>query len=116
MRASHCGPLFALALLLSACSPEPERARYTVEDYRANDALREAKVKECTNDPGTLGQTPDCVNALSAASLEGRGSLRKSPPVGLDPARNPFGDRVPPQEEGAEQREPASASQPRPTP
>lgn len=88
MRLPHCASL--LALVFVACSPEPERARHTVEDYRANDALREATVRKCTNDPGTLGKTPDCVNALRAASLESTGGLRNSPPVGLEPERNPF--------------------------
>ncbi len=115
MRPFHSGPILAL-LLLSACSQEPERARYTVEEYLTNDALREAKVKECTNDPGTLSHTPDCVNALRAASLESRGSLRKSPPVGLDPARNPFGNREPTQTEPADEGAPASDAQPPPTP
>lgn len=95
----------SMAVLLVAgaasCTKAPEAARYTVEEYRANKALREAKVKACANDPGTLGQTPDCVNALRAASLEGIGSLRKSAPIGLDPTRNPFGKSVkPPSDSG----------------
>lgn len=114
MRPLHWGPIFAL-LLLSACSQEPERARYTVEEYRANDALREAKVNECTNDPGTLGDTPDCMNAFRAASLEGRGSLREAPPVGLDPARNPFGNGEPEQADDANEGAPTSHPQTPPT-
>lgn len=108
--------LLALVLLISACSQETARARYTVEDYRANDAMREAKVKECANDPGTLGKTPDCVNALRAASLESRGSLRESAPVGLDPKRNPFGNGASPEEDESDPRAPVPPSQPRSTP
>lgn len=114
MRLPPWGPMFAL-LLLSACSREPERARYTVEEYSANDALREAKVKECTNDPGTLGDTPDCMNAFRAASLEGRGSLREAPPIGLDPARNPFGNGEPEHADDPKEGEPTSDPQPPPT-
>lgn len=115
MRTFQSSHLLALALIVAACSQEPERARYTVEDYRANDVLREARVKECTNDPGTLGKTPDCVNALRAASLERSGSLRESAPIGLDPARNPFGNGAPPQEDGGE-RTGAPDPEPQPTP
>ncbi len=93
MRRSFYRYAGGIALLLSACSQEPERARHTVEDYRENKELRETTLAECGNDPGTLGQHPDCVNAQLAASLEGRGSLRTAPPVGLDPSRNPFGQR-----------------------
>jgi hypothetical protein len=80
-----------LTLLLSACSQAPDRARHTVEDYRADRALRDTTLKACANDPGTLGKTPDCVNAQYAAALEGAGSLRKLPPLKLDPSKNPLG-------------------------
>lgn len=85
-------------LLLSACSQESERARYTVEDYRANEQLRETTLAECANDPSTLGEHPDCMNAQRAASIESRGSLRTAPPIGLDPSRNPVGQGGPREE------------------
>ena len=43
----------------------------------------------CTNDPGTLSKTPDCINAQEAERLEGYGSLRNSGPIGLDSKRKP---------------------------
>jgi hypothetical protein len=112
MRPRHRSGFAAFLVLLAACSQEPESARYTVEEYRANAALLEAKVRECANDPGTLGKTPDCVNAVRAALLEQRGSLRKSAPVGLDPARNPLGNRESPPEQGEDPRTPAPDAPP----
>lgn len=71
-------------LELTACSRGPDGARHTVDEYRADVALRHAAVKRCRRDPGTLRDTPDCVNAESAASFEDRLPLRDAPPVGLD--------------------------------
>lgn len=68
-----------------ACTPEADVARHTVEEYRADAELRRQVFAECVNDPGTLGQTPDCVNAIEAERLESRGSLRDQPPIGLNP-------------------------------
>lgn len=74
-------------LLLHGCSPGVEAARHTVAEYRADAELRRATFTRCVNDPGTLGETPDCVNAREAERLESRGSLRDQAPVGLDPER-----------------------------
>lgn len=67
----------------AACAPSPDPTHQTVEYYQANPEAREAKVAECANDPGALGKTPDCVNARQAAAIEGIGSLRDLPPMGL---------------------------------
>jgi len=75
--------LTALVLLVG-CSREADVARHTVEEYRADKTLRQDLFKKCANDPGTLGKTPDCVNAQEAERLEGYGSLRNSGPIGLD--------------------------------
>lgn len=71
--------------LLYGCSPGPDVARHTVAEYRADAELRREVFAQCTNDPGTLAETPDCVNAREAERLESLGSLRNQPPVGLDP-------------------------------
>ena len=71
-------------LELSACSRGPDTTRHTVDEYRADAALRHSEVKRCRRDPGTLRGTPDCVNAETAASFEDRVRLRDAPPVGLD--------------------------------
>lgn len=94
--ALHLRYLAALALALSACSPAPDHARHTVEDYRADRALRDTTLKACANDPGSLGKTPDCVNAQSAAALEKVGRLRKLAPLNLDSSKNPLGSRSDP--------------------
>ena len=50
---------------LGACSrPEPPR---TVAYYLEHAAERDARIALCKNDPGTLKDDPDCVNAASAA-------------------------------------------------
>ncbi len=76
-------------LLLTGCEPAPQVARHTVEEYRVARDLRESMLRSCADDPGTLRDTPDCVNAQRAATLESRGSLRASDPVGLEPASRP---------------------------
>ena len=77
--------LAAVVLLGAAgCSREPDTAHHTVEQYRADKSLRQKMFKKCTNDPGTLRKTPDCINAQEAERLESYGSLRESGPIGLD--------------------------------
>lgn len=83
MRLSERAVSVALLLLVGACSPQPDMARYTVDEYRADTELRHAQVKRCRSDPGTLRENPDCINAEAAASFEDRTRLRDAPPVGL---------------------------------
>ena len=68
-----------------ACTRDANIARYTVAEYRANAALRREIFAKCVNDPGTLGESADCVNVREAERLESRGSLRDQPPLGLRP-------------------------------
>lgn len=76
-------------LELAACSRGPEAARHTVDEYRADAALRHTQVNRCRRDPGALRDTPDCVNAETAAAFEDRLPLRDAPPVGLERAPAP---------------------------
>jgi hypothetical protein len=71
----------------AACVPSADVARHTVEEYRADAELRREIFAACANDPGTSGESPDCINAIEAERLESRGSLRDLPPVGLEPDR-----------------------------
>lgn len=71
-----------VAIGAAACAPSPEPTHQTVEYYRANKDAREAKLVECGNDPGALGQTPDCINAKQAARMDVK-SLRDLPPLDL---------------------------------
>ena len=79
-----------IVLAMAACTRQPEPARHTVEEYRADPALRQAELARCSNDPGTLGETPDCINALEAARREETRSLRDLPPVKLPRERKPY--------------------------
>ena len=67
----------------AACAPSPDPTHQTVDYYVANREAREARLAECSNDPGALSQTPDCINARQAATLESIGSLRELPPMQL---------------------------------
>lgn len=92
----------SFCLLVAACSPAPETARHTVPEYQADKELRERQMAACARDPGTLGKTPDCVNAKQAQATNDIGSARDLPPVGLssgkDGAQSPdsSSDRAPP--------------------
>ena len=81
----------AVVIVLGAagCSREPETARHTVEQYRADKSLRQEVFGKCANDPGTLGSTPDCINAREAERLESYGKLRDLRPLGFDPKKRP---------------------------
>ena len=68
---------------VTACAPVPNRAQHSVAYYRAHAAALKETLSRCTNDPGGLGGTADCVNAVLAARIEGIGSLRSLPPMGL---------------------------------
>ncbi len=73
----------AAALGLTGCTREPAQAQHTVAEYRANADLRREEFARCANDPGTLGKTPDCVNARDAQRIDDIGSVRDTPPIGL---------------------------------
>jgi hypothetical protein len=77
--------LLSVAIVLGGCAREPSSAAHTVADYRANGGLRKEAFARCANDPGTLGQTPDCVNVREAQRLEDLGSIRNTPPIKLPP-------------------------------
>lgn len=53
------------AFVLSGCSEEVKTKEYYMQDENAQEL--EAKVKECKNDPGGVGQTPNCINAVEAS-------------------------------------------------
>jgi hypothetical protein len=85
-----CAPLaLGVVVLLGAvaCSPSsPPPSSLTVDYYRTHAEEREAELARCGNDPGGLGLTPACVNVREAARIEGVGSLRDLPPMGLPTA------------------------------
>jgi hypothetical protein len=65
----------------AACAPVPETR--TVSYYRENPDALKAQLYACQEDPGTLHDTPNCINAREALRQEGRGSLRDLPAMGL---------------------------------
>jgi hypothetical protein len=65
-----------LTTALNACTPPTEKSRHTVEEYLADDALRKGQFSRCANDPGSIGETPDCVNAREAERRANLGSFR----------------------------------------
>jgi hypothetical protein len=81
----HLVLVAAAAIAFCGCSREPQKARYTVDEYVANPGAMEAKLQECANNPGDSRNDPDCVNVKAAAERKGIGSLRNLPPMGLDP-------------------------------
>lgn len=95
--------MLMLLLLATACSPAPESARHTVEEYRANAELRRAQVTRCQSDPGSLKKTPDCINAQQAAAFEDRIRLRDMPPLGLDSKHDSPSERSQSQAPGADE-------------
>jgi hypothetical protein len=72
-----------ILLVMSGCARAPDHAQHTVQDYRRDPQLRRELLERCANDPGTLGQTPDCVNVRAAEEIEGIGSMRTLPPLQL---------------------------------
>jgi hypothetical protein len=76
-----------LMLLTAGCSRTPREATYTVDYYRARAEIRAEKLRDCSNNPGDLRNTPNCVNAAQAEAVEGIGSLRNLPPMGLSTGR-----------------------------
>lgn len=72
--------LTATAMLGAGCVQETAP---TVEYFRAHRDERIAQIARCANDPGSLKDSPACVNAQQAADLERHDSLRDLPSMGL---------------------------------
>lgn len=60
---------------LSACNEEKS---YTVDDLLKDPATLERVYKECGNDPGRLGNTPNCKNAAQANWKSKLNNMQKS--------------------------------------
>jgi hypothetical protein len=82
-------PIVLAVLALAACDRTPGGGgTLSVDYYRAHAAERAATLSTCTNDPGDLRDSPNCVNAREAARVEDVGSLRSLPPMGLPPGQS----------------------------
>lgn len=62
----------------STAERTPERI-YTVDEFLAQPELRERVSAVCNNDPGQLGQTPNCSNSRRADRIASAGSLANMP-------------------------------------
>jgi len=74
----------ALSLMAAGCAPSAGPVR-TVSYFQAHPKEREALFKRCADDPGTLGKTPNCVNAERAEEIAGIGSFEHLPPMQFPP-------------------------------
>jgi hypothetical protein len=75
-----------LPLALSAClKVEPATAVvavdrvYSVDEFLAQPELRKKVSAVCSNDPGRLGQDPNCINVVQADHIASAGSLGNMP-------------------------------------
>lgn len=87
-RVRNCLGIVVTVSAAVSCAPAPDQAN-TVTYYREHADERNAQLEKCADDPGSLGHQPDCVNAREAARLEGIGSQRDLPPLGLPAERKP---------------------------
>src|SRR3989441_165343 len=68
-RVRNCLGIVVTVSAAVSCAPVPDQAN-TVTYYRAHATERGAQLKKCVDEPGSIGRTPDCVNAREAARLE----------------------------------------------
>ena len=87
-RVRNCLGIVVTVSAAVSCAPAPDPAN-TVTYYREHADERDAALKRCADDPGSLGKQPDCVNAREASRLEGVGSLRELPPLDLPAEKKP---------------------------
>ena len=78
-----CLGIVVTAISAAGCAPAPDRASHTVEDYKQDAQLRRAELARCTSDPGSLKDSPDCVNVREAERSVGVGNLRDLAPLKL---------------------------------
>ncbi len=78
-----CSGLVVTLTSAAACTPVPDRAMHSVEEYRHERSLRQEMVARCENDMQLRKSSADCLNALEAERREGIGSLRQLPPLAI---------------------------------
>ena len=98
MRLSHRVAVLTMMTILGAGCVRDSAP--TVEYFRGHPKERVAQLQRCANDPGSLAESPACVNAEQADALDRHDSLRNLPSMGLQEHMEPS---PPPQE--AERRQ-----------
>lgn len=63
-----------ISLALTGCFDKEET--HSVEWFSNHNAERAETVKRCSDNPGELGNTPNCKNAIAAEQKASSGSLR----------------------------------------
>jgi hypothetical protein len=82
-RARKCLGLVITITSAGGCTPVPDQALHTVDEYRRNLSLRALTLTHCAQDPVSRDLKPDCLNAREAERLESVGSLRQLAPLNL---------------------------------
>ncbi|MFA5501647.1 MAG: EexN family lipoprotein [Sulfurovaceae bacterium] len=69
---------FVVVIFFAGCKNTDESK--TVEYYLQNDKERQETAKECNNNYGELGNTPNCINAYEAAwkKISGKSDINKN--------------------------------------
>jgi hypothetical protein len=77
-----------LSLALSGCfkvepaKVAPAAARvYTVDEFLAQPEVRKMISAACSNDPGRMGQDPNCINVRRAGRIASAGTLGGMPKI-----------------------------------
>ena len=78
-----CLGFVVTAVSAAGCAPVPDLATQKVDYYTGHAKERQTMLEQCENNPGELASSPNCVNAMAAASLAGQGSLRTLPSLQL---------------------------------
>ena len=73
---------------VAGCAPAPDHTSRTVDYFRQHAQERAQVLSHCSDNPGDNAREPDCVNAREAERIEGVGSLRSLPPMGLPSTPN----------------------------
>jgi hypothetical protein len=81
------GLCVVMTVTAAGCTRCPQVAAPTVTYFREHADERRDQMRRCEDDPGTLGQTPACINAGQATAIEDVGSFRNLPPLGLPGAQ-----------------------------
>jgi len=76
--ARNLAVLTIASLTLVGCFEEkPKEETHSVSWFKENSAARAEVVKSCSDNPGELKNSPNCVNALAAEQQSTSGSLKK---------------------------------------
>jgi len=66
--------VMGFVLFLSGCGEEVK----TVEWYEKNEPVRKTQIEKCENNPGTLSNTPNCINAKAAQKKINKEAVKKA--------------------------------------